>query len=223
MVAGVTSFPCMLYNENRKELYTTQNVDTIVEAAEMLKNRGLHIEQVNAPGTTSTVTLRLLAQKGVTHVEPGHGMTGTTPAHAFKDLPEKPAILYLSEVSHSYKGHAYFYGGGLYVDPVFSPYPVKALLGRNADSIVKNRFDAFLPDPKSIDYYGTIKTESAPIQSGDTVILGFRAQAFHTRARVSVITETESGAPKVLGMWDATGCPVEYGHLWTDSCHNRSL
>lgn len=208
-VVGVTSFPCLLYDENKKELDPTQNVDTIVEASEMLKKQGFKIEQVNAPGTTSTVTLKLLAQKGVTHVEPGHGMTGTTPAHAFDDLPEKPAILYLSEVSHSYKGHAYFYGGGLYIDPVFTPYPVKALLGRNADSILRYRFEALLPDPNSIDYYGTIKTESSTVKSGDTVLLGFRAQAFHTRARVSVIKKTESGAPKVIGTWDATGRSIE--------------
>jgi predicted amino acid racemase len=204
-IVGVTSFPCMLYDVNKKMLYPTQNTDTIVEASKLLMKQGFQIEQVNAPGTTSTVSLDLLAQKGVTHVEPGHGMTGTTPAHAFDDLPEKPAILYLSEVSHSYKRHAYFYGGGLYIDPVFNHYPVRALLGRNANSILKDRFEALLPDPNSIDYYGTIKSESSEAKSGDTVILGFRAQAFHTRARISVIKKTESGFPKVIGMWDATG------------------
>jgi len=204
-VVGVTSFPCMLYDENQKKLFTIKNMDTISEAAELLRNHGYTIEQINAPGTTSTIALEALAKKGTTHVEPGHGMTGTTPTHAFNDLPEKPAILYLSEVSHSYGEYAYFYGGGLYIDPVFSTYPVKALLGRDADTIFDNRYEAKLPDPSSIDYYGMIKANSTSIRNGDTVILGFRAQVFHTRGRVSVIEGIKSGIPKVLGIWDAMG------------------
>ena len=174
----------------------------------MLRNNGHKIEQINAPGTTSTVTLEALAKKGATHVEPGHGMTGTTPAHAFDDLPEKPAMLYLSEISHGYGEYAYFYGGGLYIDPVFSTYPVKALSGKDADTIFKNRYEAKLPDSSSIDYYGMIKADSTSIRNGDTIILGFRAQVFHTRGRVSVIEGVKSGSPKVLGIWDATGCDI---------------
>jgi predicted amino acid racemase len=204
-VFGVTSFPCMLYNENQKKLFITKNFDTVIEAAELLRNSGHTVGQINTPGTTSTVTLGALAKKGATHVEPGHGMTGTTPAHAFDDLPEKPAMLFLSEVSHIHGEYAYFYGGGLYIDPVFSTYPVKAISGRDSDTIFTNRYEAKLPDPAGIDYYGMIKTGSAAIRTGDTVILGFRAQVFHTRGRVSVVEEASKGNPKVLGLWDANG------------------
>ena len=44
--------------------------------------------------------LPMLAEAGATQVEPGHGLTGTTPLHAVEDLPEIPAVVYLSEVSH---------------------------------------------------------------------------------------------------------------------------
>ena len=42
----------------------------------------------------------MLAAAGATQIEPGHGLTGTTPLHAVEDLPETPAVVYLSEVSH---------------------------------------------------------------------------------------------------------------------------
>jgi len=204
-VVGVTSFPCLLFDQTKRELYTTQNLDTVVEATALLRKHGHIVEQINTPGSTSTIVLEVLAKRGATHVEPGHGMTGTTPAHAFDDLPEKPAILYLSEVSHCYNEYAYFYGGGLYIDPVFSPYPVKALVGSDASGILEDRYETWLPDPSSIDYYGRVKGNRIAIKNGDTVILGFRAQVFHTRARVSVIRRSESGVPQVMGTWDAMG------------------
>jgi len=204
-IVGVTSFPCLLFDEEKKKLHVTPNMDTIIESSEVLGRDGFEIKQVNAPGTTSTVALDILARKGATHVEPGHGMTGTTPLHAFSDLHEKPAILYLSEVSHIHAGHAYFYGGGLYVDPVFSNYTVRALSGRDSDSILEGRYEAVLPDPSSIDYYGMLRTDSKTVTSGDTVILCFRAQVFHTRANIAVIERNKNEVFSIKGYWDTTG------------------
>jgi predicted amino acid racemase len=204
-IAGVTSFPCMLFDEVKKELHATPNLDTIMEAYELLSNKGFEVTQVNAPGTTSAAALSLLAQKGATHVEPGHGMTGTTPFHAFEDLPEIPAILYLSEISHVHGGRAYFFGGGLYIDPVFTPYTVRAIAGRDEEDMLNDRYEAVIPDPGSIDYYGMLKIGSGKLESGDTVILCFRPQVFRTRARVAVVQTSESGEIRVLGQWDSSG------------------
>ncbi len=55
---------------------------------------------MNAPGVTSTPVLQLLADAGATQVEPGHGFTGTTPLHMVMDLVERPAMVYLTEISH---------------------------------------------------------------------------------------------------------------------------
>ena len=38
-------------------------------------------------------------------------MSGTTPLHAVRDLPERPAVCYVSEVSHLHAGRAYCFGG----------------------------------------------------------------------------------------------------------------
>ena len=106
-------------------------------------------------------------------------------------------------------GYAYFYGGGLYIDPVVSKYSIKALLGRDGDSILKGRYDTKLPDPGSIDYYGMLKLSSQKVTSGDTVILAFRPQAFVTRAHIAVIRKDQNGKPCVMGIWDTTGREVK--------------
>ena len=76
------------------------------------------------------MTLKALAEAGATQVEPGHGLTGTTPLHVSDDLPEAPAVVYLTEVSHLSGGEAFCFGGGLYIDPVFPNYQVKAIVAR---------------------------------------------------------------------------------------------
>jgi predicted amino acid racemase len=112
--------------------------------------------EINAPGTTSTQVLQLLAGGGATQVEPGHGLTGSTPLHAVAELPEGPAMLYLTEVSHLYQGRAYCFGGGLYIDPVFAPYPLKAFVGHDPDGALAHPIDVSIPEPAMIDYYGQL-------------------------------------------------------------------
>lgn len=64
-----------------------------------------------------------LARDGATQVEPGHGLTGTTPLHAVADLAEEPAIAYVSEVSHLWNGKAYVFGGGSTSTPSLERVP----------------------------------------------------------------------------------------------------
>ena len=150
-----------------------------------------------------------LAGGGATQVEPGHGLTGTTPLHARTSLPERPAMLYLTEVSHLYQGRAYCFGGGLYIDPVFAPYPLKALVGADAEAALAQEVAAATPDPKMIDYYGQLLPEpDQRVAVGDTVIFGFRAQAFFTRAFIVPIAGIASGTPEAKGVWTPDGRPA---------------
>ncbi len=50
----------------------------------------------------------------MTHTEPGHALTGTIPANQQGDQPERIAMLWLSEISHHFRGDSYCYGGGYY-------------------------------------------------------------------------------------------------------------
>jgi predicted amino acid racemase len=199
---GVTTFPALLFDAASRTVSPTPNLATVARAAEALRReRGGEVE-VNAPGTTSVRTLATLADAGATHVEPGHALTGTTPWHAIEDLPERPAMLYLSEISHQHGGRAYCFGGGLYVDPVFEPYPMTALVGADPEEALARRVPAEVPPPSAIDYYGQLEADAA---TGDSVVFGFRAQAFVTRANVAAISGAATDRPTVAGVWPSAG------------------
>ncbi len=207
--AGVTTFPALLYDAATRAVVPTPNLGTLSDAAERLIASGRGDLRVNAPGTTSTFTLRVLADAGATQVEPGHGLTGTTPAHAFEDLPEEPAVLYLSEISHCAAGRAYCFGGGLYIDRVLGDYELRALVSDRADPERQVLVSAELPDPAAIDYYGILtppRGRALPV--GSSVIFGFRIQAFVTRATVVGLHGVGTGSPTVAGAWLPDGRPV---------------
>jgi len=204
--AGITTFPALLFDPETNEVKPTANLKTLETASNTLAVAGRTNIEINAPGTTSSKMMAALASAGATQVEPGHGLTGSTPLHAVADLPEQPAMLYLSEVSHEYNGRSYCFGGGLYIDPVFPPYDVKALVGKEPDEALNHVVDATIPPPAAIDYYGILEPHRGkPIHTGDTVIFSFRAQAFITRAYIVPVSGISQGTPKVEGIWTPHG------------------
>ncbi len=204
--AGVTTFPALLFDKHDNKVKPTHNMETLKAAAHALRNAGRKDIEINAPGTTSSVVLRTLSEAGATQCEPGHGLTGTTPLHARQDLPEVPAVLYLSEVSHHHAGNAFCFGGGLYIDPVFPPYDVQALVCSEPTVDKKHLFSVEIPPPSAIDYYGMIQmNEGTRPEIGDTVIFGFRAQAFVTRANVVGVKGVSSGNVQIEQVCDVYG------------------
>jgi len=212
--AGVTSFPALLFDAETRQVQPTHNLATVNRAAEALAKGGRIGIEVNAPGTTSAVTLAALAEAGATQVEPGNGLHGTTPLHALQDLPETPAVLYLSEVSHLHGGRAYCFGGGLYIDPVFPPYNVKALVSAGPTVAHEALRSVEIPPPSTIDYYGMIDaTGDQRPRPGDSVVFGFRGQAFVTRAFIVGISGVSHGAPEVETVEDIFGRPQSWPEL----------
>ena len=213
--AGLTTFPALLFDQKTRKVQPTPNLTTLNRAAEALAQAGRTGFDINAPGTTSCVVLPALAAAGATQAEPGNGLHGATPLHAVEDLPEDPAVLYLSEVSHHHGGKAYCFGGGLYIDPVFPKYQVRALVGGAPTANPAARRNVEIPDYSAIDYYAMIDADgdSAP-SAGDTVVFGFRGQAFVTRALVAGVRGVESGNPEVTsienGFGDAVRWPGEF-------------
>jgi predicted amino acid racemase len=211
---GITTFPAALFDEATRTVKPTPNLATLEAAASRLASAGREGIAVNAPGTTSVATLSMLADAGATQVEPGHALTGTTPPHAFADLAEEPAALFVSEISHHAGGRAYCFGGGLYVDPVFPAYPMKAVVAESEGQDAQLLVDAEVPPPEAIDYYGMLTPpEGRPLAAGSTVVFGYRIQAFVTRAPVAGIAGIEAGEPRVEGMWRADGIALEPLHL----------
>lgn len=204
--AGIVSFPTQLFDAESRKVRPTANLATLGKAAEALARAGRSQIEINAPGTTSTEILPMLAAAGATQIEPGHGLTGTTPLHVFEDLPEVPAVVYLSEISHEIGKEAFCFGGGLYIDPVFPDYPLRALVSREPTASAKALKRVEIPSPASIDYYGMIQNdEGAKAQSGDSVVFGFRPQAFVTRAYTVGVAGLSRGAPVVEAVHDAFG------------------
>lgn len=197
---GITSFPALVFDAEGTRVRRTANLDTLERAADLLRDAGRTDIQINTPGTNSTLLLQALADAGATQVEPGHALTGTTPLHAYRDdLPEIPAVCYLSEVSHFAGGRAYCFGGGMYVDPVFPAYQERALVGSDPSDL--HEVDAELPPATAIDYYGQLEPGDVPIRAGDSVVFGFRVQAFVTRGYTAAVSGISTGEPRVEGIY----------------------
>jgi predicted amino acid racemase len=211
--AGITTFPATLFDAETGQARPTPNLRTLTDALRALEKAGRTGVQVNAPGTTSTAILPSLAAAGATQVEPGHGLTGTTPLHAAQDLVEEPAIAYVSEVSHLWDGDAYVFGGGLYVDPVLGGMKTSALMVTDGgDPLDAPELGVDMPTPGAIDYYATVPLDGRRVRSGDTVIFGFRPQVFVTRGLTAGISGLATGDPTVAGIWSADGsAPLTIG------------
>ncbi|MEW1821168.1 alanine racemase [Arthrobacter sp. NPDC080031] len=204
--AGITTFPATLFDAATGAARSTPNLATLTTALRALERAGRQDVQVNAPGTTSASILATLAEAGATQVEPGHGLTGTTPIHAVQDLVEEPAIAYVSEVSHLWNGDAYVFGGGLYVDPVLGGSTTSALfVAPDTDAVTAPELRVDMPAADAIDYYATVPLGDHRAQPGDTVLFGFRPQVFVTRALTAGIAGLSTGTPTVAGIWSSDG------------------
>lgn len=220
-LAGVTTYPTLSFNGESKRVEPTPNLATVRRVATALDRLGFGSMQVNAPGVTSTSVLQLLADEGATQVEPGHGFTGTTPLHMAMELVERPAMAYLTEISHLAGGSAYCFGGGLYAEFGYRyaelgykgadaiPATLDALVGREPAQALRQRATAHLPDYHTIDFYGRLTAEPGTvIRPGDSVVFCFRTQIFYTRALVAPVSGIATGQPLIEGLFDSAGRAV---------------
>jgi predicted amino acid racemase len=194
-VIGVTTFPNFQLSADKTKMEPTANFETLLEAKKVLEENGVVVSHVNGPSATSCETIPFLAEHGVTHGEPGHALTGTTPLHAYRDLAEKPAIGYVTEVSHEDQDHYYVIGGGYYGRSNLTG----CLVGHDENTIMDQYVRGFEPSPESIDYYGAIeKPTEFPIMPGDTAVFSFRTQVFVTRGHVALVKGIQSGRPELV-------------------------
>lgn len=224
-IVGVTTWPAIIYS-NASQPEAAPNFRTLRAAAERLEKLGVEIFQINAPGNTSFTTLRYLKDQGATHVEPGSALSGHTTLHLYDGSPERPATVYVTEVSHYADGEAWALGGGFFLDD--PPVPElegfakerRALVGTDPKEILDRRvpFTGVGGNaPGSfggIDYYGTLEVDSSDVSVGDTVVMGFRTQAFVTRANVGVVEGVGGDSPKLLGLFDVQGRRLDDEKWW---------
>lgn len=200
-LSGLTHFPCLLWDEAAGEIVPTPNLHTLVDARRQVEASGVAIEQLNAPSATSCASLPLLAKYGVTHAEPGHALTGTIPSNQQGDQPERIAMLWLSEISHHFRGDSYCYGGGYYR----RGHARNALVfAHENDAPVETQLKPV--DDSSIDYYLPL-TGEFPVSSA--VVLCFRTQIFVTRSDVVLVSGIQRGAPEIVARYDSLGNLLE--------------
>jgi hypothetical protein len=87
---------------------------------------------------------------------------------------------------------------------------VKAVVAREPTAAAAALREVEIPPPAAIDYYGMIDTRSGPVEIGDTVVFGFRPQAFVTRAYTVGVSGLGSDRPVVGPVHDAFGRPAEW-------------
>jgi len=195
-IKGVTSFPCFLYDDEVGDIRPTNNLFTVQKAVEILEEMGIEPEVVNTPSATCTYTMEQIKHYGGNSGEPGHGLTGTTPVHAMRELDEVPAVAYISEISHNFMGQAYCYGGGYYR----RSHVWNVLVGCSPE---KSKWLTVVPpDAKAIDYHLGISKEC---KVGDTAVMAFRYQMFVCRSDVVLIEGLKGKTPKLVGIYDCAG------------------
>lgn len=187
---GITSFPCFLYSPDEKCIKETNNLFSVLEVNEFLKNQNLYVKHINLPSVSTVENIKKIYSYGGTDAEPGHALTGTTPLNIDSGV-EIPAYLYISEISHVFKNNSYFYGGGY--------YPRGHMKHGYIDNEIVNvnNFNA-----TNIDYYLSLEGK---YNIFDPIILCFRTQMFVTRSDIVLIEGIHSNNIHIVGIYNTQG------------------
>lgn len=198
-IVGLTTFPAILYSSETHSYEPTQNVKSVAQAKSIFEKYGASTDVVSLPSATATTSLPLIHELGGTEAEPGHALSGTTPLHAAKDQPEKPAYCYVSEISHDFGDHSFIYGGGYY------------RRGHLKNALIKEgnklkRAEVLPLDNSSIDYYLELDQK---FEAGAPVVMASRTQIFVTRSTVALVKGLHSTeGPQLVGLYDSLGKPL---------------
>ena len=198
-IGGLTVFPALLYSCEEKKINPTVNMKAMERGIKIAKECGLNNLNINLPSATCCASIPLIKELNGTSGEPGHGLTGTTPLHKDTDQVEKPAYVYVSEISHNYNGKAYCYGGGHYR----RSHMENVLVGTDIEHSKLLKVKA--PSEESIDYHYEINEEC---NVSDCAIMAYRTQIFTTRSHVVVVEGISNNNPKVLGIYNSLGDPI---------------
>ncbi|WP_288777886.1 alanine racemase [uncultured Sneathia sp.] len=187
---GITSFPCFLYSPDEKCIKETNNLFSVLEVNEFLKNQNLYVKHINLPSVSTVENIKKIYSYGGTDAEPGHALTGTTPLNIDSGV-EIPAYLYISEISHVFKNNSYFYGGGYYPR------------GHMKHGYIDNKIvNVNIFNATNIDYYLSLEGK---YNIFDPIILCFRTQMFVTRSDIVLIEGIHSNNIHIVGIYNTQG------------------
>ncbi len=214
-IVGVTSFPCLTYAVKHDEkVEETNNLSTILEAADLLETCfGIRIRQINAPGNNHIEVFEMLAKRGITHIEPGQALLGTTLQHAFHEISGEPCYLYISEVTHIYDDNAYALGGGLWQGVEMENNLEKALVGSDKDAIMENVLNIEKKGQGQVIDYHIILNSGERSRIGDSVICCSYVQMQQTNSCIAIVDGIQNGKSKLLAIFDRGVRPVTKDYM----------
>jgi predicted amino acid racemase len=238
-VVGTTSFPCMLYDVGKRKIVVVPNFETAVRAARTLESQlGMEITQINTPGNNNLSAMKIIAENGGTHGEPGVGVSGANTLNAMTEQVEIPAFVYVSEISHWLNEKLYAHGGGLNVPGGgWGLYPdgslwgggnsinLSALVGSTSASAISNVVKVKNPGKDPHNYNITLLPEDKKFSVGDAVIFGFvPPQVFVSRAWHVVVSGLEDNNPQLVGIFDQGNNLIDkHGHLLGNDALNSLM
>lgn len=199
-LVGFTAFPCFHMDREKATTVETPNYRTLLKAADIARSCNVQIQQLNAPGGNLSSMFEKAANDGVTHLEPGHAFTGTTYQNAVDDsCAEKPALVYLTEVSHNWRDRSCVFGGGFYGRAQINHAVVD---GENGRELIP----ACPVEPGNIDYYAELGCVK-PVGTG--LVYAFRTQMFMTHSDIAIVRGLASGRPELVGLYDVNGIKLK--------------
>jgi predicted amino acid racemase len=184
----------------------TQAFFTALRARELLE-RGLGLDdlRINCGGNCNAVTAGILASYGATDIEPGVALVGSGRFHALLDMPEIPAQVFVSEITHHWAGNAYAIGGGFSFiwEMAGALAPFQGIVGRSLDQARAQPLD--FRGPPWYDVYGLFADPEGIAHVGDTLLFTHLPQVIMERCYVAAISGISTQRPIVEALLDSEG------------------
>jgi predicted amino acid racemase len=188
----------------------TEAFFTALRARERLeRDLGLDKLRMNCSGNCNAITAEILASYGATDIEPGAALVGSGRFHALLDMPEIPAQVFVSEITHHWAGNAYALGGGFgYVwdmDGTLAPFC--GIVGRSLDQARNQPLD--FCGPPSYDVFGLFDDPDRLATVGDTLLFVHLPQVILERCYVAAVSGISKRRPIVEALLDSEGSVLD--------------
>jgi predicted amino acid racemase len=205
-VAGIAQHVTIDY-ASQDDPYTARPTEaffTALRARERLERElGLADLRINCSGNCNTITAEVLAAYGATDIEPGAALVGSGRFHALLDMPELPAQVFVSEITHHWAGNAYAIGGGFGfvwdMDGTLAPF--SGIVGRSLDQARAQRLE-FAGSPW-YDVYGLFHDPNGVASVGDTLLFMHLPQVIIERCYVAAVSGISRRKPVVEALMDS--------------------
>jgi predicted amino acid racemase len=211
-VAGIAQHTTIDY-PSQNDPYTARPTEaffTALRARDRLEHGlGLDTLRINCSGNCNAVTAGILASYGATDIEPGAALVGSGRFHALLDMPEIPAQVFVSEITHHWAGNAYAIGGGFgfvwEMDGALAPF--QGLVGSSLEQARRQAL-GFRGRPW-YDVFALFDDPDSIARVGDTLLFAHLPQVIMERCYVAAVSGISEQRPIVEALLDSEGTVLD--------------